>query len=153
MYGIIGVVLLGGALALFFAMKGWKLECEDEGGDDEIVKLNYVDINVLGKLTIPMEGNIKPCIFAGPYLGINISADYECGDEEAEIDNIKTMDFGMVVGGGVDFVMENGMSIIVDVRYSLGMMNAFDLPDDAPDDAEEPAVKNNAIIFMAGVGF
>ena len=132
---------------VFYAQKGWKLDVE---GSDEIkVKMDYIDIDVLAKLTIPMEGKIKPCIFAGPYVGINMAADVEIGDESAEIDNVKSTDFGVVVGGGVDFEMENGMMILLDIRYSMGFANLFE----AVEDEEEANVKSNSIIFMAGVAF
>lgn len=136
---------------VFYAMKGWKID--QEGGDEASVKLDYIDIDVLAKLTIPMEGMIHPSIFAGPYVGINMTADYEVGDESSEIDNAKSTDFGLVVGGGVDYEMENGMMILLDIRYSLGMVNVLEVPEGADEDAEEPAVKNNSIIFMAGVAF
>lgn len=133
---------------VFYAMKGW--EVEPEGLDAITVKMDYVDIDVLAKLTVPMEGMIKPCVFAGPYLGINITADQEVGDESQEIENAKSTDFGVVLGAGVDFEMENGIIIILDVRYSLGLMNVFEAPED---DGDEPNVKNNSIIFMGGVAF
>lgn len=137
---------------VFYAMKGWKYD--DMDGDDEVkVKMDYIDIDVLAKLTIPMEGMIKPCIFVGPYVGINVAATVDVGDESGDIDNAKSTDFGLVLGGGVDIEMENGMMIVLDIRYSLGMTNVFELPEDAEADAEEACVKNNSIIFMAGVAF
>jgi opacity protein-like surface antigen len=133
---------------VFYAMKGW--EVEPEGLDAITVKMDYVDIDVLAKLTVPMEGMIKPCVFVGPYLGINIAADQEIGDESQEIDNAKSTDFGVVLGAGVDFEMENGVIIILDLRYSLGLVNVFEASEGEED---EPDTKNNSIIFMGGVAF
>ncbi len=133
---------------VFYAMKGW--EEEPEGLDAITVKMDYVDIDVLAKLTVPMEGMVKPCVFVGPYLGINVAATWEVGDESEDIDNAKSTDFGVVMGGGVDFELENGILIILDVRYSLGLTNIFEA---AEGEDEEPNVKNNSIIFMGGVAF
>ncbi|HUV36885.1 MAG TPA: porin family protein [Patescibacteria group bacterium] len=134
---------------VFYAMKGWKLD--EEGSDEISVKMDYIDIDVLAKLTIPMESMIKPSIFVGPYVGINMTADWEVGDESEAIDNAKSTDFGLVLGGGVDYEMENGMMILLDIRYSMGLTNIFEVPEG--EEGEEPAVKNNSIIFMAGVAF
>lgn len=134
---------------VFFAMKGWKIDVE--GADEISVKMDYIDIDVLAKLTIPMEGMIKPCVFVGPYLGINMTADIEVGDVSEEIENAKSTDIGLVAGGGVDFELENGMIILLDIRYSMGMTNVFEVPEG--EEGDEPAVKNNSIIFMAGVAF
>lgn len=134
---------------VFYAMKGWKLDVE--GADAISVKMDYVDIDVLAKLTVPMEGNFKPNVFVGPYLGINVAASLEVGDESADIDNAKSTDFGVVLGGGFDFEMENGMMIVLDIRYSMGLSNVLEVPEG--EEGDEPAVKNNSIIFMAGVAF
>ncbi len=136
---------------VFYAMKGWKIDVTD--GDEISVKMDYIDIDVLAKLTIPMEGMIKPSIFVGPFVGINMTADSEVGDETFEIDNAKSTDFGIVLGGGVDYEMENGMMILLDIRYSMGMVNLFEVPEEAEEGAEEDVVKSNSIIFMAGVAF
>lgn len=144
----------------FFAMKGWKFE---EGEYTEKWKLNYVDLDVLARLTVPMEGMVKPTVFAGPYAGFKISADYEVelGDESEEGAledagiNVKGVDFGFVFGGGVDFELGNGGMIVLDIRYQMGLINVIEAPEDDEEDGagEEPNVKNNAIIFMVGYGF
>ena len=69
---------------LLFTMKGSKYDEEDTETDEDgwqsyykyegSWNLNYLEIPVLAKLKIPMEGNIKPNVFMGPALGINISA-------------------------------------------------------------------------------
>lgn len=141
----------------FFAMRGWKFE---EGDYSESWKLNYIDLDVLARLTVPMEGMVKPTVFVGPYVGFNISSDYkiEVGDESEEGSledagiNVKGVDFGFVVGGGVDFELSNGGMIILDIRYQMGLLNVLEA-DEEDENSEEPAVKNNTIIFMAGYGF
>jgi hypothetical protein len=139
----------------FYAMKGWKYDISDEDlGDYSVnVKLDYIDIDVLAKLTVPMEGKIKPAIFVGPYVGIKASAKMEVEDVSEDIDNAKSTDFGVVLGGEVGYELGNGMMILLDVRYSMGMVNIFDVPEDAPAGTEAPNVKNQALIFMAGVAF
>ena len=151
-----------------FTMKGVKFDYEEtyeEDGYESYEKsegtwnLNYLEIPVLAKLKIPMEGNIKPNVFLGPALGINISAthdsDYEywvkdengsiiyenSGNDDGDIEDIKGVDFGIVFGVGVEFG-----KIIVDARYNLGLSTIADREGD-------PKIKNSVISLMLGYSF
>ena len=106
-------------------------------------KLSYIDIPILFKYTMAGE-SARPHFLAGPSIGFLTSAKYKVEDEEEDIkDFVKSMDFGLVFGAGVNF-----QKFLVEVRYNLGMTNLNDDPDD-PD----PSVKNGVWNFLVGVTF
>ncbi len=131
---------------LLFTMKGAKIE---EAGYKETIKLNYLEIPVLAKLSIPTPGNVKPNLFVGPSLAIKLSAKVkweEAGESgEEDLEEVKSTDFGLVFGGGVDFALGQG-KLTVDARYTLGLATA-------DDSEEELDIKNGAISIMVGYSF
>lgn len=126
---------------LLFTMKGTFVDGE---GYEQTTNLNYIEIPVLAKLNIPMDGMMKPAVFLGPAFGINMSAtyDYESdyGDDDGDIDDIKSTDFGLVLGAGASFG-----KISVDARYNMGLTNIYDLDGD-------PEAKNSVISLLFGYG-
>ncbi|MFZ5980979.1 MAG: porin family protein [Candidatus Zixiibacteriota bacterium] len=134
-----------------FMMKGTKAE---EG--DEKINLTYIEIPVLLKFKPTMEGNFKPAIFAGPALGLLLSAKADVYDEvEEEIvedvdikDEMKSIDFGIAFGAGFMYMMQNGGGITFDARYTMGMGKIYD-----PEEGDAPEIKNANISFMVGYSF
>ncbi len=126
---------------LYYSMKGWKLEAGTEETD---VKFGYIDIPVLIKVNIPLEGkSFAPNMFAGPYMAFNMSADIEGEDFK---DEIKSTDFGLVVGAGVDVMLKEGVQMLTfDFRYSIGFAKL--------DDEGEAESFNNGFQFLLGYGF
>jgi hypothetical protein len=78
---------------------------------------------------------------------------------DEDIDNIKPIDFGVVFGGGVSFMMQNKGAITVDVRYDLGFTEILDDPDSEDDnaivgeDGEPLDWKTGTISFLVGYSF
>ncbi len=127
---------------LLFMMKGTKADIDEDAG----YKMTYIDIPVLAKFSVPMEGAFAPCFFAGPYIGLLMSADMYYEDEEESIkDDLKSTDFGLMFGGGFDYDMGEGY-LTFDVRYALGLTSL----DDSEDELD---IKNSGILFMVGYGF
>jgi hypothetical protein len=84
---------------------------------------SYLDVVALAKFNIQLEGDIKPAIFAGPSLGILLSANYEQGGTTTDYtSNVSGADFALVFGAGAAYKMGNG-NIIFDLRYYLGLSN------------------------------
>jgi len=145
---------------VMFMMKGAKFT--EEGIDDDTkINLTYIEIPVLLKFTPQMEGNIKPNIFAGPAVGILMSAKIknDAFDEDFDIkDGMKSMDFGIHFGAGVDIQMET-IKITFDARYCMGMAKVIDYEEwnklGVEDEVltEDPDMKTNNIMFMLGVSF
>ena len=134
---------------LLFTMKGAKIE---GAGYKETVKVNYLEIPVLAKLSIPTPGTVKPSLFVGPSLAIKLSAkvEWEEAGESGEEDiseEVKSTDFGLVFGGGVDFALGQG-KLTIDARYTLGLTKVRE-----PEEGEEIDMKNGAISIMVGYFF
>jgi hypothetical protein len=127
---------------LLYMMKGVKWGAFDDAG----TRMSYLDLPVLAKISIPTPGPFSPNLFAGPYVGFNMSAENYIGDTVFDIkDDVKSTDFGLVVGGGFDYNLLVGQ-LTFDARYVLGLTSLDDTSDD--DD-----VKNTGIMIMAGYGF
>lgn len=130
---------------LLFAMKGAK--GEEKISATETVKwtesLNYIEIPVLVKFSIPTQQNIKPSIFAGPSLGILLSAKSKNGAEKDIKDERKGTDIGLVIGGEIDFPIQT-YRLKVDLRYTLGLTKIA---------KKEGDIKNGVISIMAGCAF
>jgi len=125
---------------VLYTMKGAKYE--DAGGTENF-KLAYIEIPVLAKLMLATQSNIKPNFFAGPALGILLSA--KAGDTDVK-DQTKSTDFGFILGAGLNFNMASGGAITLDARYNMGLTNINDSSDDAKS-------KNSVLSFLVGYGF
>lgn len=131
----------------YYSMKGATYK---ESGVELTITLDYIEIPVLLKLLIPVEGsNIKPTIFAGPAIGFNtthkMKLEYNGQTVEQDIQNTKSTDFSLMFGGGLGFMMGKN-ELGVDVRYILGL-STLDDSSDAFD------LKNNVINFNVYFGF
>jgi len=120
----------------FYSQKGYKI---DEGGSEMTGSLDYLEMPFLGRYSIPMGSNIEPNIFAGPSIAYNINAEVEMDDETQDIsDNVKSMDFGIILGAGVKF-----NQFIIDAEYNMGLSSI----DDSDSDSD---IKNSVITITAG---
>jgi hypothetical protein len=89
------------------------------------IKLSYLEIPVLAKISIPTQGNVRPVLLLGPALAIKLSA-------KAELDVAEPYS----EAGGT-----------FDVRYTLGLVDVPDI------EGMDLAVKNAVISFMLGYCF
>jgi len=144
---------------VLYSKKGVKFE---ESGAEVKIKVDYIEIPVLLKINIPIEGSkVHPNVYAGPAVAIksscklsgsaaSVSVDVDCeGQDIVDLTGfeilVKSTDFGLVFGGGVSFDV-GGADVGVDVRYTLGLSTIDDDPD--PYD-----FKNQVISIMGTVGF
>ena len=133
----------------YYTMKG---ATYSEGGADLTISLDYIEVPVLFKLLIPIEGsNLKPSIFAGPSIGFNMTAkskvEVEGGESQENDfkDETESTEFSLAFGGGLGFMVGKN-ELGIDVRYILGL-NTFDKSSDPWD------LKNNVINVNAYFGF
>jgi hypothetical protein len=114
---------------------------------------NYLQIPVLAKLRLMPDKKLTPIVFAGPAVGVLLSAHYKYSvDGVEEWDkNVKTWykstSFGLVFGGGVEYKLDKLM-LVLDVRYDLGLANI-----DKSDVPNPDTLKTRTLMFMVGVGF
>lgn len=134
-----------------FSMKGAKLGEKvrtDEFGN--IIEtssirevLSYLEIPVLGKLSILPQSRVRPNLFAGPSFALKLSGKHKVGSQETDMESLKDTDYGLVFGGGVDFEFGQG-EFTVDARYALGLAKIYDSGIE---------VKNRVISVMLGYSF
>jgi len=143
---------------VLYSQKGVKFE---EQGATLKYKIDYIEVPLLFKVNIPIEGSkVHPNVYAGPAVSFKssckvsgefggLSADVDCeGQDIIDIFDdeilIKSTDLGLVFGGGVSFDV-GGAEVGVDVRYNLGLSKVEDF--DPPDD-----IKNKVISIMGTIG-
>ncbi len=137
-----------------YSMKGSK----DEGMGIELkFEFDYLEIPVLLKYSIPTPGMVKPALFFGPAVGILLKGDItlSIGDQSGTLDAkdyLKSTDFGLVFGGGVDFSVGKG-KIITDIRYTLGLSTVDDGFGELIEWPQELDLKNSVISLQAGYSF
>ena len=87
-------------------------------------KMNYFELPVLVRWSMPDTGPVKPILFVGPSFAYKVLSKSELDPEGIarvfQIDNVKSTDVGLVVGGGVDFIKSKGR-ITLDIRYTFGL--------------------------------
>ncbi len=137
---------------VLYTMKGAAYK-EEIGG--EILKvwinLTYLEIPVLAKITVPSLGTFNPVLFAGPVLAIKLSGRLKAESEgttvEVDVEDMKGIDFGLVIGAGIDLGVDAlGLGkLALDLRYTLGLTTISEFADDD--------VKNRAFSLMVGVSF
>lgn len=118
-----------------FSQKGAK---NAESGPDAKYKLTYVDVPVL--LTLgpsSSSGDTRFNVFTGPQFSFNTDAKYVLDNQPDEDLEVKSNDFGWVLGAG----LEKGR-ITADARYTLGLSNISETGGN---------VKNRVFSVMIGV--
>lgn len=113
-----------------YSMKGVKF---DDGVDEGELKLAYIDVPLLAKITFGPEmtmGQARPALYLGPYAAFNMSCEIESVGVSADCETAdadpKTVDFGAIAGAGMDFGNLN-----IFARYQFGLTNIFDGTDDS----------------------
>ena len=128
-----------------YSQKGAKFE---EDGFEGSLKLDSFDVPVLARYTIPSSTDTSFHLFAGPSLGFKLSAksktSFDGEDDEEDIsDDVAGVDFGVVIGAGLEFGR-----FVVDGRYTHGLTNLNTAEDD---DGVE--IKSRVFSIMAGFRF
>lgn len=126
---------------VLYTQKGARYEV---AGEEAVIKLDYVEVPVLLKGRFG-SGSARPSIFAGPAVAFKVSGKTEFQGEEEDAEDVKSTDFGIVFGAGLDLVVGSG-AFTIDARYTLGLTTFVDIPD--PDD-----VKNGVWTFSVGYAF
>jgi len=153
--GLIGglsIVLPSSGLIAFqpevlFTSKGAK--GENSGPDG--LKLNYVEVPLLFRLQLDVGTGITPHLYAGPYLGFQISCKVEGIDadcEDAPGVSTKTVDLGGALGGGLAFDVGPAL-LTTGLRYSFGVSKIADFEFGNVNES----AKNGSFAIYAGLGF
>jgi hypothetical protein len=108
-----------------------------------IEAFTYLHIPVLLRARLMKEGKFVPVVFAGPAIGILLSAK-DTGEDVKSF--FKSTDFGADFGLGAEVGMGK-MKGLVDLRYYMGLTNAYAF---AP---TKFSMKNRGFIFTVGLIF
>ncbi len=138
---------------ILYVQKGPKVSVA-EGEVTGTVKFNtdYLEIPLLLMYSFQKEGStLIPSIFAGPFVGLNLSAKEKIkipGEEYTYDfkDEIKNVEYGVTFGLGLAKKMSK-MTLHSDIRYDLGLSN---LAEDAEGGF---SIKTRTWLFMVGISF
>lgn len=128
--------IVSGQFEVLYVQKGGKDELDDADFEDAEIEdgnlaLSYVDVPVMVKVNVPLEGNVSPFLYGGGFAGYLLDAQAESGGESIDEegfelkDLLKDINYGIVLGGGVSFG-----KISLDIRYDMGLANIFDSESD-----------------------
>lgn len=153
--GLIGglsLVLPGGGIfawqpELLFTSKGAKGTNSGPSG----LKLNYVELPILLRLSPVSVSGVRPHVYAGPSFGLELSCTVQGTDGDCDdVPSIttKSVDIGGVAGGGVTFDV-GGALLTGGARYTFGVSKVaeFDVS------TAREAARNGAFALYAGIGF
>lgn len=125
-----------------FAAKTKYALMADEVSRTETMRINYLELPILGKFLIPISGKFSSFVMVGPYAGYAISGTRTIRNEylpttapdpllitpdgTSDIDfsksSINRFDLGLVAAVGLSFDMSNG-HFFMDARFSKGFLN------------------------------
>lgn len=113
---------------------------------------DYLEIPLLLMYSFQKEDSkLIPSIFAGPFIGFNLSAKEKIkipGEEYTYDfkDEIKNVEYGVTVGLGLAKKMSR-LTLHADIRYDLGLSNIAETTEG------DFSIKNRTWLFMVGIGF
>ncbi len=117
------------------------------------LNLSYLDIPLLARFQLPVGAGVSPHLFAGPTLGVNLSAESETeglqdgSSQTTDVsDEVSGTDVGLEVGGGLGVPLGVG-TLTVDLRYGLGFTNILDTEE------SDLSLSNRALMVTAGLTF
>lgn len=101
-------------------------------GIKQRIKVNYIQVPVVFKLGIPIDGVFYPHILAGPHFNYAVTRKYSIEGDNSSLDfedaDIKKIDAGGFFGLGMD-VRSDRFFWTIDFRYGLGAINIDDSDD------------------------
>lgn len=144
-------------LEVLYAQKGGKgpvdvtVDGTPAGTADITFKVNYVEIPLLAVGSFPVGARAMVDVFGGPTVafkaGAKLRAEVQGQGDETDIgSDIKGTDFGIAAGAGIRLFASQRMSIVLEGRHTLGLVNILDA-------AGGPSLKNRALAFTAGIAF
>jgi hypothetical protein len=125
---------------LLFTQKGAEDDSLSSADQSSLkIQLDYLEVPVLARFRVPLSTpTVRPYVFAGPYAAFVLSAQFDgplttdpaALAEKFDIANEKSVDYGLVFGGGVDLAAGQG-TVSIEARYELGLSTAFEDVDPA----------------------
>ena len=128
-----------------YTQKGAKYDVAGTVGN-AVIKIDFLDVPLLARYTFGK--GVRGYLFGGPSFDFKLNAKAKTsgmpGSDEEDIgEDVKTFEFAVVFGGGVEFG-----PILFEARWSEGLTNL-----DAAPETGSPNIKTRTILFLAGLRF
>lgn len=114
------------------------------------LRLRYLEVPVLLRLSLAKGSRLNPHLYAGPYAGLRIDCTVEgtSGDcDDVPGISTKTVDVGGIAGGGVSVDL-GGLMLTGGVRYNFGVSTIAEFERDNV----REAAKHGGYAIYAGLG-
>ena len=108
------------------------------------IELDYFEVPLLARITIPVSERIAPYLLAGPALGFLLRfqlTNEADGSVTDRTDQAKRIDVSGVLGAGVEVALTRQHGLTLEARYDRSFTRFLENGDD---------VKNRAFAFMLG---
>jgi opacity protein-like surface antigen len=124
---------LGLQMELLLASKGYEIPktiSYDSSGNPAgtakvTVMIDYLEVPILAKFSLPLNGKAIPYLVAGPYAALSMREKLRVQDTAAtlvtDLGNSEKNDVGLIFGAGVDLKAGNG-KIFFETRYEIGFL-------------------------------
>lgn len=121
-------------LDVLYLQKGFQIESEgtDQQGNPTGIqtthlRLQYLEVPVLIRLSLPSWGAVAPYVIGGPTAGFALGGKFEGFGEEADVgDDLKKVDFGVTGGLGARFG-SGPVHVGIESRYGTSFGDLWDL--------------------------
>jgi hypothetical protein len=100
---------------------------EPAGKAKQTFTLDYLEIPVLTRVALPMQGPIRPSLLVGPALAIKLRSRASVdapGYPDIDLNFVTGTDLGLVMGTSVD-LHRGPRGFLIDARYTLGLTNVW----------------------------
>ncbi len=120
-----------------YTTKGETLEKDDIVNRTWKIQLENVEVPILAKVYFPTDGDVKPFVYFGPFMGWNLSSKTDKFSEIGNFtfssgqdleDQTNAWEAGVAFGAGLAYLLPSGV-FFLDARYTLGLTSAFDNKD------------------------
>ena len=136
---------------LLFSLRGGRtLVLAGDQVADADIELAYLEVPLLARLNLP-RGRIRPVVFAGPSLALQIGCDVElqtdtlrtftCGGDT--LSQIREWDLAWIAGAAVEMHLPR-TTLALQGRYTAGFRSVFDEPID---------LRNRGMALLFGLTF
>lgn len=131
---------------ILFAFKG--SETETNGSLNDTWDVRYIQIPFMARVTVPTRTRVTPYLLAGPTAGYLVSLKIEDADDGVisdRKDDARTIDLGLLVGGGANVALTPQHSLVIEARYDRGLRSI--------DKQDTLDIQNRVFSVMVGYQF
>jgi Outer membrane protein beta-barrel domain len=118
-------------------------------------RVNYLEVPVVARYFLTLNGNFRPNIFVGPSLGIKLNAKRVDGSSAAfngeNSNDFRDLDLGATGGFQLNWGTGNRQHFLIDARYNLGLS---DVQTNLPNLwGQRSSLQNSTITIALGYAF